>query len=179
MQAFSESVRSALRSLPGSMPACSRLNEGQPPGWPARVPRTVGRGCHPKGRSVAQDPRSGLTVVVDRARGGRAPSEGLRGSVHTVRCCRVSGLIDCGTATAAGPYGDTRVESKSSECVKLTCRAPNCKGDLVKGSRQTNSIEVAVVSQYRHNGLSCSRLAVSPHRQTVFVGFSGATCSEV
>ena len=37
------------------------------------------------------------------------------GSVHTVRCCRVSGLIDCGTSTAAGPYGDTRVGSKIVE----------------------------------------------------------------
>ena len=35
------------------------------------------------------------------------------GSVHAVRCCRVSGLIDCGTSCAAGPDGDTRVESKT------------------------------------------------------------------
>ena len=34
------------------------------------------------------------------------------GPVHAVRCCRVSGLIDCGTSYAAGLYGDTRVESK-------------------------------------------------------------------
>ena len=106
-------LRSVLSPVP-YLPA-RVLNEGQPSGWPAKVSRTVGRGCHPKGRSVAQDPRSGLTVVVDRARGGRAPSEGLRGSVHTVRCCRVSGLIDCGTSTAAGPYGDTRVGSKIVE----------------------------------------------------------------
>ena len=31
--------------------------------------------------------------------------------VHAVRCCRVSGLIDCGISRAEGPYGDTRVES--------------------------------------------------------------------
>ena len=43
------------------------LNEGQPSGWPSRAFRTVGRGRHPKDRSEAEDPRSGLTVVTDRA----------------------------------------------------------------------------------------------------------------
>ena len=41
--------------------------EGQPSGWPARASRTVSRGSHPKGRSAAEDPLSGLTAVVDRA----------------------------------------------------------------------------------------------------------------
>ena len=32
------------------------LNEGQPSGWPARALRTVGRGSHPKDRSVSGGP---------------------------------------------------------------------------------------------------------------------------
>jgi len=47
--------------------ACSRSIKGQPSGWPARTSRTVGRGSHPKDRSAAQDPRSGLTAGTDRA----------------------------------------------------------------------------------------------------------------
>ena len=47
------------------------LNAGQPSGWPARAFRTVGRGSHPKDCSAAEDPRSGLTAVGDRARGKR------------------------------------------------------------------------------------------------------------
>ena len=46
---------------------CRQSIEGQPSGWPARASRTVGRGSHPKDRSVAEDPRSGLTAVADRA----------------------------------------------------------------------------------------------------------------
>ena len=42
-----------------SITALSPGNEGQPPGWSARASCTVGRGCHPKGRSVAKDPRTG------------------------------------------------------------------------------------------------------------------------
>ena len=52
-----------------------KLNEGQLPGWPARASRTVSRGSHPEGRSVAEDPRSGLTAAAERARGERVPSE--------------------------------------------------------------------------------------------------------
>ena len=95
------------------------LNEGQPSGWPARASRTVGRGSHPQGRNEVEEPRSGLTAAVDRARGtppsaARAirricPSDGL---VHAVRCSRVSGLVGCGISPAAGLYGDTRVGSK-------------------------------------------------------------------
>ena len=51
------------------------MNEGQLPGWPARASRTVSRGSHPEGRSVAEDPRSGLTAAAERARGERVPSE--------------------------------------------------------------------------------------------------------
>ena len=46
---------------------CRQSIWGQPSGWPARASRTVGRGSHPKDRSVAEDPRSGLTAVADRA----------------------------------------------------------------------------------------------------------------
>ena len=45
----------------------SQSIKGQPSGWPARASRTVGRGSHPKDRSAAQDPRSGLTAGTDRA----------------------------------------------------------------------------------------------------------------
>ena len=76
----------------------------------------------------AEEPRSGLTAAGDRARGRRLRAQrgpsatqshlfrespvSSDGSVHAVRCCRVSGLVDCGTSYAAGLYGDTRVESK-------------------------------------------------------------------
>ena len=43
------------------------------------------------------------------------------GSVHAVRCCRLSGLIDCGSSDAAGPYGDTRVGSKSLQRARRLC----------------------------------------------------------
>ena len=46
---------------------CSQSSKGQPSGWPARASRTVGRGSHPKDRSAAEDPRSGLTAGTDRA----------------------------------------------------------------------------------------------------------------
>ena len=46
----------------------SQWIKGQPFGWPARDSRTVGRGSHPKDRSAAEDPRSGLTAGTDRAR---------------------------------------------------------------------------------------------------------------
>ena len=60
------------------------LNEGQPFGWPSRAFRTVGRGRHPKDRSEAEDPRSGLTVVTDRAwvnakRARRGPAQQVDG----------------------------------------------------------------------------------------------------
>ena len=120
MQAFSASPPwSATTERRRKRRDCSGGTRASFPAGPQRVSRTVGRGSHPERAGAERRTRaSGLTVVVDRARGGRAPSEGLRGSVHTVRCCRVSGLIDCGTSTAAGPYGDTRVESKSSECAR-------------------------------------------------------------
>ena len=97
---------------------------------PARLPARSVAAVTRKGRSGAQEPRSGLTAAGDRAR-GRCPRTTRRssvrrnaftrvsgelvssdGSLHAVRCCRVSGLIDCGISRAAGPYGDTRVESK-------------------------------------------------------------------
>ena len=57
---------------------CSQSIKGQPSGWPARASRTVGRGSHPKDRSAAQDPRSGLTAGTDRAWQTRSErSEGL------------------------------------------------------------------------------------------------------
>ena len=79
MQAFSESLllRSVCscgspRQRSGSpSPRLFPWNEGQPPGWPARASRTVGRGCHPKGRNRVEEPRSGLTAAGDRARGRR------------------------------------------------------------------------------------------------------------
>ena len=57
---------------------CSQSIAGQPSGWPARASRTVGRGSHPKDRSAAQDPRSGLTArdrpcVVNALRAQRGP----------------------------------------------------------------------------------------------------------
>ena len=55
--------------------ALAPVERGPASGWPARASRTVGRGSHPKGRSGAKDPRSGLTAADDRARGRRAPSE--------------------------------------------------------------------------------------------------------
>ena len=56
----------------------SQSIKGQPSGWPARAFRTVGRGSHPKDRSAAQDPRSGLTAGADRAWWTRSErSEGL------------------------------------------------------------------------------------------------------
>ena len=60
---------------PPQAPRLLPLNEGQPPAGPQGLSRTVGRGSHPKGRSGAKDPRSGLTAADDRARGRRAPSE--------------------------------------------------------------------------------------------------------
>ena len=73
----SESAGAVLRDNGAASPTPHffALKEGQPSGWPSRASRTVGRGSHPKGRSGAEDPRSGLTAAVDRARGGHAPSD--------------------------------------------------------------------------------------------------------
>ena len=78
MQAFSEAPPGSVCSCGSprqvSGPAAPRLfpwKKGQPPGWPARASCTVGCGCHPEGRSAAEESRSGLTVAGDRARGRR------------------------------------------------------------------------------------------------------------
>ena len=66
------------------------LKEGQPSGWPSRIFRTVGRGGHPEGRNGVEDPRSGLTAAVDRARGRHAPSaaRALPNGGESFSCCR-------------------------------------------------------------------------------------------
>ena len=65
-------------------------------------------------------------VALEALRGDRTSMDAPGGAsifwyglVHAVRCCRLSGLVDCGTSGAAGPYGDTRVGSKS---LQRACR---------------------------------------------------------
>ena len=49
------------------LPASTCCHTFRATGWPARASRTLGRGSHPKDRSAAEDPRSGLTAGTDRA----------------------------------------------------------------------------------------------------------------
>ena len=70
-----ESAVTVLRDNGAAAPPSILVwREGQPEGWPSSTSRTVGLGSHPKDRSVAEDPRSGLTAAGDRARGRRAAS---------------------------------------------------------------------------------------------------------
>ena len=46
---------------------CSQSIKGQPSGWPQGTPARSVAAVHPKDRSVAEDPRSGLTAGTDRA----------------------------------------------------------------------------------------------------------------
>ena len=124
MQALSEAPPGSVcscgspRQRSGSpAPRLLPWNEGQPPGWPVRASCTVGRGCHPEGRSGAEKARSGLTVAVDRARGkrlraqrGPKPVLPRFGKLHSFRWSGACGQV----LSCVRPH-----------CLRhLTCRGP-------------------------------------------------------
>ena len=58
-----DSAHDAPRQRSGLNLRSEQWREGTSSGWPVRISRAVGRGGHPKGRSVAEEPRSGLTAA--------------------------------------------------------------------------------------------------------------------